>query len=210
MAEDDPVRLDIRLSGQIQRYHVWPTIGKQTIAEHCWQILRIYCIVIDKIDPHMVMHAMFHDIGEMFTGDTPYPIKSENHELKKQLDYFEERSRLSQLEYWSAFRQVYLSEEDKLLFKQIELIEMAEFGMDQMCLGNSHAFIIADRCLRRVYQDGIDSRLLRYVTSRLNTFHKQYKIMTSESMGDWWYVEGWHKRLTQKFKLEEEPHVRSE
>jgi 5'-deoxynucleotidase YfbR-like HD superfamily hydrolase len=199
MPEDDPVRLDIRLSGQIQRYHTWPTIGKQTIAEHCWQILRIYCTVVDNIDPHMVMHAMFHDIGETFTGDLPYPVKSENHDLKKQLDYLEEKSRLSQLEYWNAFRQTFLSEQDKVLFKQIELVEMAEFGMDQMCLGNNHAFIIADRCLRKVYENDTSTRLMQYVIIRLNVFHKQYKTTLNDALSDWWHEQGWRYKLANMF-----------
>jgi 5'-deoxynucleotidase YfbR-like HD superfamily hydrolase len=209
MGEDDAVRLDIRLSGQIQRYHTWPTIGKQTIAEHCWQIMRIYCSVVDKLDPHMVMHAMFHDIGETFTGDLPYPVKSENHDLKNQLDYLEEKSRLQQLEYWNAFKQIFLSEEDRILFKQIELVEMAEFGMDQMCLGNNHAFIIADRCLRKVYENETNARLMQYILNRLGVFHKQHKSSLDASLGDWWYVEGWRKKLTHGFKPEE-TNVRSE
>jgi 5'-deoxynucleotidase YfbR-like HD superfamily hydrolase len=203
MPDDDAVRLDFRLSGQLQRYHTWPTIGKQTVAEHCWQIIRIYLCVVDKADPHMIRHAMFHDIGETFTGDLPYPVKSENADLKRQLDYLEDRSRLMQLEYWDAFRQTFLSKEDKILFKQIELTEMAEFGMDQMCLGNNHAFIIADRCLRKVYEDDTGTRLVQYIVSRLNIFHKQYKVMLSDSLGDWWYVERWHKKLTKEFKPEE-------
>jgi 5'-deoxynucleotidase YfbR-like HD superfamily hydrolase len=202
MNEDDPVRLDIRLSGQLRRYHTWPIIGQQTVAEHTWQILRIYCSIVDKIDPHMVMHAMFHDIGETFTGDLPYPVKSENRDLKKQLDYLEEQSRLRQLEYWSAFKQIFLSEEDKIFFKQIELIEMAEFGMDQMCLGNNHAFIIADRCLRKVYENDTSARLMRYIVYRLNIFHNQYKNTLNDALGDWWHVEVWHKKLTHGFKLE--------
>jgi 5'-deoxynucleotidase YfbR-like HD superfamily hydrolase len=167
--------------------------------------------VVDKIDPHIIMHTMFHDIGETFTGDLPYPVKSENPELKKQLDYLEERSRLMQLEYWDAFRQTMLSEQDRILFKQIELVEMAEFGMDQMCLGNSHAFIIADRCLRKVYENEPNARLMRYIVGRLNVFHKQYKTTLNDALGDWWYVDGWRKKLAQGFNMNVEgSHVRSQ
>jgi 5'-deoxynucleotidase YfbR-like HD superfamily hydrolase len=191
MSEDDPVRLDIRLSGQLNRYHTWPIIGQQTIADHCWQLLRIYCCVVDEIDPHMVLHIAYHDIGETFTGDIPYPVKSENHELKKQFDRMEEVSRCKQLEYWDAFKMVLLSEEDKILFKQIELIEMAEFGLDQLCLGNSYAFIIADRCLRKVYGNRPCVRLVLYVIKRINLFFNQYKNILIEPLGDWWCAQKW-------------------
>jgi 5'-deoxynucleotidase YfbR-like HD superfamily hydrolase len=209
MPEDDPVRLDIRLSGQLRRYHTWPIIGQQTVAEHCWQLIRIYLCVVDKIDPHMIRHAMYHDIGETFTGDLPYPVKSDNPDLKTQLDHLEDQSRLTQLEYWDAFRQTFLTKEQKILFKQIELIEMAEFGMDQICLGNSHAFIITDRCLQKVFLGDPPARLMQYVIKRLYVFHTQYKFILSDALSDWWLVNGWHKRLTHGLKSEE-TNVRSE
>jgi 5'-deoxynucleotidase YfbR-like HD superfamily hydrolase len=198
MSEDDPVRLDIRLSGQLHRYHTWPIIGQQTIASHCWQLLRIYCCVVDQIDPHMVLHITYHDIGETFTGDIPYPVKSENPKLKEQIDRMEEISRCQQLGYWNAFRQILLSDEDKKLFKDIEIIEMAEFGLDQMCLGNSHAFIIADRCLRKVYKNHPCERLVLYVVKRIDLFCKQYKNTIIEPLGDWWLVSKWEKLLEEE------------
>jgi 5'-deoxynucleotidase YfbR-like HD superfamily hydrolase len=204
MAQDDSVvRLDTRLSGQLKRYHTWPIIGQQTVAEHCWQILRIYLSVVDKIDSHMVQHIMFHDIGETFIGDLPYPVKSENPKLKEQLDPMELNSQLMQLDYWGTFRSVMLTEQDRVLFKQIELTEMAEFGLDQLCLGNSHAFIIADRCLRVVYHSEPPARLVQYVIKRINLFFKQYKNTLRGPLGDWWSVMEWNERLTHGFKLEE-------
>lgn len=202
-SEDSPVRLDTRLSGQVRRYHTYPIIGQQTIAEHCWQIMRIYCSVVDRVDPHMVIHITFHDIGETSIGDLPYPVKSENHKLKEEADYLEQRSRYLQLDYWDAFKQVLLTEEDKKLFKQIELIEMAEFGMEQMCLGNGYAFIVADRCLRNVYQNQPCARLVQYVIKRVSLFFKQYKNTLRGAVDDWWSIIKWEELLTHGFKLEE-------
>lgn len=198
---DDTVRLDIRLSGQIQRYHTWPTIRKQTIAEHCWQILRIYFSVVDKVNHHMVTHIMFHDIGETAIGDLPYPVKSENHDLKKQLDYIEQKSCLLQLRYWNAFRPILFTEEDAKLFKDIELVEMGEFGLDEMCLGNSHAFIVADRCLKKVYHNEPCARLIQYIMKRLDIFHSQYKNELSEPLGDWWFAIQWRNKLMHGVQL---------
>jgi 5'-deoxynucleotidase YfbR-like HD superfamily hydrolase len=192
MGEDNLVRLDTRLSGQLRRYHTWPIIGQQTVAEHCWQIMRIYCSVVDTLDPHMIQHIMFHDIGETFIGDLPYPVKSENEELKKGLDFLEQKSCYQQLEHWDAFRSVLLSDADKKLFKQIEFIEMAEFGMDQMCLGNDYGYIIANRCLRKVYQDEPNIRLVQYTMKRIELFNEQYKHLLKDSLGDWWSAVAWH------------------
>ena len=80
-----PVRLDAR-RWTLRRYHTWPIIGQQTIAEHCWQLMRIYMCVVDKLDIHMIRHIQFHDIGEHFTGDIPYPVKHDNPKLKEPTD----------------------------------------------------------------------------------------------------------------------------
>ena len=132
MAQDDPVRLDTRIAGQLRRYHTWPIIGQQTIAEHCWQLMRIYMCVVDKLDIHMIRHIQFHDIGEHFTGDIPYPVKHDNPKLKELIDSIEMRAQVTQLDYWNSFHPIALTDQDRVLFKQIELTEMAEFGLDQM------------------------------------------------------------------------------
>jgi hypothetical protein len=194
-SEDLPVRLDIRLSGNIHRYHTWPTVGQQTIADHSWQILRIYLCVADEIDPHMVQHICFHDIGETYIGDLPYPVKSENHMLKTQLDRMEQVSHHSQLNFWGAFKTCFLTDNDKLLFKQIELIEMAEFGLDQLCLGNSYGLIVANRCLRVVYEQNPCVRLVEYVKKRLGLFFMQIKFKPiDEKLGEWWNIEKWEEK----------------
>jgi 5'-deoxynucleotidase YfbR-like HD superfamily hydrolase len=192
--EDECVRLDTRLAGQIHRYHTWPTTGQQSIAEHCWQLLRIYLSVVDALDPHMVQHIMFHDIGEHSTGDIPYPIKRDNPILKEQIEFLEHKSQAAQMEYWKSFKQVVLSDYDKTLFKQIELVEMAEFGLDQVAIGNNHGFIIAHRCLRSVYESLPNPRLVEYVVLRLKLFFKQCPMVFVYDMEeDWWLISNWEK-----------------
>ena len=191
MSDDDHIRVDTRLAGQVRRYHTWPIVKEQSIAEHCWQLLRIYLSVVDKPDPYFIYHITFHDIGEHFTGDIPYPVKSENDTLKAQMDFLEHKSYCTQLEFWGAFRQALLTDADKVLFKQIELIEMAEFGLDQMCLGNHHGEPIANRCLRAVYENNPSARLVKYVIRRLILFDRQYPFELPEEVGQWWSIQGW-------------------
>jgi 5'-deoxynucleotidase YfbR-like HD superfamily hydrolase len=194
MSEDDSVRLDTRLAGQVRRYHTWPIVSHQTIGEHCWQLLRIYLCVVDRIDPHMVNHITFHDIGEHFTGDIPYPVKRDNPILKEQMDFLEQRSQACQMDYWNSFRQIVLTDDDKKLFKQIELIEMAEFGMDQMNLGNHHGYIIANRCLEAVYKNQPCAKLAQYVTKRLQLFFEQ--CHPTDAICDeieWWWYRTWER-----------------
>jgi hypothetical protein len=88
---------------------------------------------------------------------------------------------------------VRLTEQDKKLFKQIELIEMAEWGMDQICLGNSHGFIVANRCLKAVYENQPHPRLAVYVGKRIVSFILQRMIEFSnlDSDEEWWDPENW-------------------
>jgi 5'-deoxynucleotidase YfbR-like HD superfamily hydrolase len=196
MADDDPVRLDTRLAGQIRRYHTWPITGQQTVAEHTWQMLRIYFSVTAKFELHIIHHIQFHDIGEHLTGDAPYPVKSENPQLKEQMDILEQQSLAKQCDYWEAFKPLPLTFEERKFCKQIELIEMAEFGLDQMCLGNKHGFIIANRCLQAVYkmQPPPCHQLVQYVTKRLQLFFQQYKGDQC-SPERWWDITLWEELL---------------
>jgi len=197
MSEDDRVRIDTRLAGQLKRYHTWPITGQQTVAEHCWQILRIYYSVVDIPDLHMVYYIIFHDIGETATGDLPYPVKSQNNTLKAEADSLEQRSMYSQLQYWGSFQQTMLTDEDKKFFKQIELIEMAEFGMDQVCLGNSHGFIVADRCLHAVFENQPCQKLVQYVIKRIRLFFDQC-VFFVPGKGDWWSAAKWERLHARK------------
>lgn len=190
--DDDSVRLDTRLAGQVKRYHTWPTISTQTIAEHCWQLLRIYLSVVKTPDINIIIHIQTHDIGEHFTGDIPYPVKSLNPELKRQMDFLERKSQAAQLEHWESFHQVLLTEEDKEFFKLIELVEMAEFGIGEMLLGNNHGFIIADRCLKAVYQRSPSVELCDYIIKRLRLFHKQCFADWALD-DDWWHPKIWER-----------------
>ena len=196
--DDNCVRLDTRLAGQVIRYHTWPNVKQQNIAEHCWQLMRIYLSVVDKIDPNMIRHIVFHDIGEHFTGDIPYPVKRDNQQLKELVEFMELKSQAAQLEYWNAFQQVRLTDADKVLFKQIELTEMAEFGLDQLAFGNSHGYIIADRCLKAVHEQKPPPKLAEYIVKRLEIFYEQSRFQLMELLRDWWEPDEWERFYVSK------------
>jgi 5'-deoxynucleotidase YfbR-like HD superfamily hydrolase len=194
MTSADPVYLDTRLAGQLKRYHVWPHIQPQTVASHSWNLLRIYFSITHQPDEHVVYHMIFHDIGEISTGDLPYPVKKDNPMLKEQVDLIEQKSYYRQLQYWNAYQPVVLTEEDKILVKQIELIEMAEWGMDEMNLGNSHGFIVADRCLRALYDQEPSPPVVRYVIIRIRLFFAQQRFTLMPPLSDWWHTNGWEEK----------------
>jgi 5'-deoxynucleotidase YfbR-like HD superfamily hydrolase len=197
--DDDSIRLDTRLAGQVRRYHTWPVLREQSVAEHCWQLMRIYMSVAetDKVDKNILLHILIHDIGEHFTGDIPYPVKSLNPNLKREMDLLESRSAAAQVLHWEAFHPIYFTDADRELFKQLELMEMAEMGMGEVLLGNDHGFIIADRCLEALYEKRPCPRLCQYAILRLKMFSRQYMSISHpisiRMMSKWWNIIEWEK-----------------
>lgn len=137
---EDVVRTDTRLAGQVKRYHTWPCITEQNIAEHTWDVLRIMYFIWTYLPPPVAKHVMFHDCGELRTGDLPYPIKRLHPPVKKLMDELEEQSLKDQgvdcptiSKGWAA------------RVKIAHTIEMMEFAMHELSLGNRYAAYVANR-----------------------------------------------------------------
>lgn len=133
------VRSDTRQAGNVMRYHTWPTIRQQTIADHSWNVWRIINAIWGisygtDIPHHVTEHIMLHDCGELRTGDAPYPIKRDNPELKRVMDRLEDESLAEQGIFLSK-----ITEQWKWRIKVGHTIEMMEFGLEELLLGSAHA-----------------------------------------------------------------------
>lgn len=133
MTESDRIRCVARFAGQIKRYHTWPTIHTQTIAEHSYHILRIWSQVWGRPSPEVTLHAIWHDCGEMSTGDVPYPNKLRHPELKEITDHME----VEQLEKY-GIELPELDTVDKRRFKITDLLEMFEYCLMETRMGNTY------------------------------------------------------------------------
>lgn len=144
------VRGDIRLAGQVLRYHTWPHIRKQTVAEHSWQVARIIMSIADhKMISILVPYSILHDCGEVTTGDIPFPLKKDNPDLKDIMDRLENHAVSCLVAEWNvhgAFGLHQLTIGEKLVFKLAEFIEMWEWGLEEQMLGNRFAEKVALRC----------------------------------------------------------------
>src|SRR5690606_25898812 len=103
----------------------------QSVGEHTWQVLRIILAVHPSASRELLVHAMFHDVGERVTGDVPYPVKAEHPEVKRAFDSMEHDALLSMATTWGAVAGVVLTEEERRLVKLAEFIEMMEWGLDE-------------------------------------------------------------------------------
>lgn len=65
--------------GDVRRFHTRQTIGNDTVAAHSWGVAAlcfIMCNVGGKLpSAALLAAALFHDLGEQWTGDVPSPTK---------------------------------------------------------------------------------------------------------------------------------------
>ena len=140
----------LRYAGLVKRYHTWPVIREQTVAEHTWHVLRIYDQLFGLPSVNLVRAVMYHDVGEVKTGDAPFPVKRENPDLKAAYDRIEADHRGKLLEGADPESKITAKEYRRL--KMCDLLEMWEYGVEEQAKGNTFAQPIIYRTLEVVYQ----------------------------------------------------------
>lgn len=136
------VRTDPRLAGQVTRYHTWPRTREQSVGEHTWQMLRLTYKIWDGVPPHVIEYLVHHDTAEIAVGDIPFPVKRDNPSLKLMMDRLEEQA-LKDMD----IQQPEILPEEYRIIKYLELLEMAEWGMEEIRRGNQFAELVMQRCI---------------------------------------------------------------
>lgn len=161
------VRNDGRLAGRVLRYHTWPHIRPQTIAEHSWQFCRILSVIWPQVPAHVLLYIIRHDCPEIKTGDAPYPVKKDNPVLAGEMDRIEQES-LEELVLGGFLADSPdLTESERWVTKLAEFIEMWEWALEERLLGNQFARLVEERCLRAIW-DRLDSRTLPPTSNEVN------------------------------------------
>lgn len=125
-------RGDTRMAGRVTRYHTWPLLHRQDISQHSWQVWRIMrAIWGPQIPWDVTEQVLMHDVGELRTGDAPYPIKRDNLDLKAIMDRLEDKALAEQ----GVLLQP-LAAQWRWRVKVAHTIEMMEVGIDEMQAGN--------------------------------------------------------------------------
>jgi hypothetical protein len=88
-----------------------------------------------------ILFAQFHDTPEVATGDPPYPIKAENPLLKSEHDRLEVEAATAM----GIADHLRVDEHWRRRVKLCDVIEMWEFGLDEMMLGSHFAEPIVGR-----------------------------------------------------------------
>lgn len=139
--EEDP-----RHAGQVTRFHTWPVHRQQSVGEHSWQIQRIMLTIWPSVPRHLLVHCTVHDVGEM-AGDIPYPFKKRNPALKHHMSRAEEEVHRTMTARWSLPPSVVLNEMEMNFFKMCEYIEMWEYGLMELNMGNRYGSMISTRMM---------------------------------------------------------------
>ena len=165
---------DPRRSGQVTRYHTWPRLREQSVAEHSWQVQRILLAIWPEAPLHMLVHALVHDIGEVATGDLPFPTKMKNPGLKKIMDDAEHSAHLSMCLRWGLPPPRFLLPDGEgAIFKLADYIEMWEWALDEIAFGNSLAVPVRERCYQQMMAivpnliPDIQVHAMRYINRRI-------------------------------------------
>lgn len=123
-----------RFGGSVHRWHTWPVLQPQTNADHTWNCLRIYQQTFGRIPPNTAKYLTFHDCGELGVGDLPFPVKANNPKLKRLVDA-EERRCLSEMGIVLSN----IEAPEKLRVRYADLMDMHEYGIVEMRMGNQYA-----------------------------------------------------------------------
>ena len=77
---------EILEAGQVTRYHSNPQMNhrNQTNADHSWGVCAIMLCVWPGTSRRLLMHGLFHDLGERKSGDLPAPFKQAFPEIAEQ------------------------------------------------------------------------------------------------------------------------------
>lgn len=185
---DIETHYDPRLAGGVLRYHTWPTIQRQTVAEHTWQMLRILTTIVAGKDLtlSLLIEAIFHDAGELGPGDAPYPSKMNSPNYALASKDLERRAREQMVEEWGIPGDQLLTPNSKDILKVVDHLESWEFSLHEIELGNQHAVVMADRMLasvqqvceriHRLHRETIEKYILKRTLTHTSLMEKCYTV----------------------------------
>ena len=124
-----------RRAHAVKRYHTEHTIGHQTIADHSYGVAMLVLYLTDgSASANLIKAALYHDLPEQHTGDTPAPAKWDSPALSDALGAMEDR--------WAqenGFSVPNLSESDRVVLKWADSLELMFYCLEQRRMGNRYA-----------------------------------------------------------------------
>ena len=118
-------------AGRVKRWHAFPIIGEQTVADHSWGVALIVAEIAEgHLNMNLMKAALLHDAAELYTGDTPYGAKKRWPQLGEMLRECKyEMERKLGIDF-------FLTGEQSEILKWADMFELLMFADAQRNLGN--------------------------------------------------------------------------
>ncbi len=143
---------DPRLAGAVRRFHTWPVLHQQTVAEHSWNVARILLVIWSEAPRHVVVEALFHDTGEVAIGDVPSYAKWRIPDLKRLMDDAEDHARQAMVLPWGLPGPQRLTYLEARILKLADVTELWETFLQEQAMGNQLAGLGIRYNEERVFQ----------------------------------------------------------
>lgn len=139
----------VRNAGDVIRYHTRKVINRQDVANHTWNVMRIYTERYGIPRAEVYAHILYHDVAEVITGDIPFQIKRNMPQMKQASDAAEEYA------MWKlGIDYSKLTEQEAHQVKVCDLVEMHEYARAEIAHGNTMAWDIVDNIETALEQMG--------------------------------------------------------
>lgn len=117
-------------SGRVLRCHVKQVLKHQNVADHTWGLLLILMEIEPTARPELVKYCLYHDVGEVITGDLPHKVKRSYPKLNEIIEEIEDEFRVSQ-----GIQQE-LTDYEVKVFKWCDMFEFMLYCEREIKLGN--------------------------------------------------------------------------
>ena len=141
-------------SGRVKRWHAFPIIGEQNVADHSWGVALIVMEIAEShLSINLMRAAITHDSAELYTGDMPYQTKKRWPQLAGALEICEQDVERAHNIDWV------LTGEQRQILKWADMFELLLFADYQADLGNRNVVEMQRQCYSIVSSPPNDFRL---------------------------------------------------
>jgi 5'-deoxynucleotidase YfbR-like HD superfamily hydrolase len=128
------------IASTVKRYHAWPTIRTETVAEHSHGVAMLYMRLFAdegesyREDVMAVRWILENDLAELWTGDAPFPVKVRFPSMKEAHKEVEREANVA-----LGVRQPRFENHVVRRIKACDLLQMYLFGLHELRMGNNYA-----------------------------------------------------------------------
>jgi len=149
----------LREASNVERCHTLPHHGSYTVGKHSYDAVMLLLALKPDASLNLIKAVLYHDLGERFTGDMPWPAKRADGEMAKRLDQFEARAR-----NFLALG-VKLDSEERRWLHAVDQVEMLLWCKDQLGLGNMNAASIIGGLLSSLNHSDLPQVVTEFINS---------------------------------------------